>query len=985
MRTNQLARVMGIALAACMLLAPALFAQLPTGTATGRVVDADGAGLPGVTVTADSPALQGARVAVTGTNGEFKLAFLPPGSYKLSYELEGFATAIQEVVISGSQTQNVNVTMKVAEVVEEIVVTSALEVISEGAGAKTTYGIDEIEDLPVNRNIRSASLLTPGVAATGPKQANSRAAALSISGAQSFESLYLVNGVVVNENIRGQALNLFIEDAIQEFTTITNGASAEYGRFTGGVINVLTKSGGNQFDGSIRRSFTQDDWSKNTEFFDEEQDDTLNETDELTFGGPFWKDHIWFFAAYRDIGESSINRTTAAPTSISYNSVSTQERLEGKITVTPHPSHSLVANYLEIEQTTTNSGFGNVLDLASLSDRNDPQELKAGHYTGIFGSSFFVEAQYSEREWLVSEGGGSQFTDLIGGTLIRHSNVNTRYHTGTFCGVCPPETRGNDNTLAKASYFLTTENAGSHDIVFGYDTFTDIRQSDNHQSGSDFQLWHGEAPIVQGGDIFPVLNPSGPLAGFDWVVWFPILEGSKGTDLVTNSAYVNDTWQVNEKLSLSLGLRYDENDGRDAEGKLIAQDNRISPRLGLNYDVNGDGEWIINASAGRYVASLNNGAADQTSAAGSPAVFVSRYGGPAINVDGVTQTQDQALQTVFDWWFANGGTSDPSGNLSNLPGLFYSNIPGATSVIEDSLDSPYVDEVSFGVSKRLGNKGIVRADVVFREFGDFYAQETSLRTGRTTLDSGTFDRTVIYNENDLLEREYFGLLTNFRYRATDKLSINGNYTYSEAEGNFNGESAGSGAINGGALDYPEYTEASWNRPIGPLSTDQTHNLRLWAIYDVFNNDHHSLNASVLFNYASGTPYSGILTIDPSPFVDNPGYLTPTTSVSYFVTDRGAFKTDDVTRVDLSVNYTFNWNMFNRDFEVFIQPELLNVLDEQTFTRVDSTVDNIAPFNPFTTTPVEGVNYNFGSDFGNPLTPEDITLPRTYRVSVGFRF
>ena len=979
MRTNQLARVTGIALAAILLLAPTLFAQLPTGTITGGVSDEDAAGLPGVTVTATSSALQGSRSAVTGANGDFKLAFLPPGTYKLTYELEGFATAIQEVVVSGSQTQNLSVTMKVAEVVEEIVVTSALEVISEGSGTKTTYGIDEIEDLPISRNIRSASLLTPGVTATGP------GGNLSIAGAMSFESLFLVNGVVVNENIRGQALNLFIEDAIQEFTTVTNGASAEYGRFTGGVVNVLTKSGGNEFDGSYRRSFTQDDWSEPTDLFDEELDDTLNKTDELTLGGPFWKDHIWFFAAYRDIGESSVNRTTAAPTSISYNRVSTEERLEGKVTLTPHPSHSLVVNYLEIEQATTNSSFGSILDLASLSDRNDPQELKAGHYTGIFGSNFFVEAQYSERDYLIGDGSGSQSRDLVGGTLLRWANPNLRYHTGTFCGVCPAESRNNDNTLAKASYFLTTDSGGSHDIVVGYDSFTDIRLSDNHQSGSDFQLWHGNDPIFQGNDIFPVFDPASPNGAFDWIVWFPILEGSKGTDLVTNSFYVNDTWQVNEKLSLSLGLRYDENDGRDAEGKLVADDNRISPRLGLTYDLKGDGDWILNATVGRYVAAINNGAADQTSAAGTPAVFVSSYFGPAINVNGPELTQDQAIQQVFDWFLANGGTTDPNGDLSSLPGLFYANIPGATAVIEDTLASPYVDEITFGVSKRLGSKGIVRADFVLREFGDFYAQETSLRTGRVTLPSGTFDRTVIYNEDDLLTREYTGILTNFRYRATDRLSINGNYTWSETEGNFNGETAGSGSINGGILAYPEYTDIRWNSPEGELSSNQTHSLRLWGIYDIFNTDHHSLSASVLYNFSSGTPYSETVSVDPRPFVTNPGYLSPPTSVTYFVSDRGAFNTDDISRFDLSLNYSFNWNLWNQDFEVFIQPEILNVFNEQAFTTVDTTTNRLSAFNPFTETPVLGTHYERGNDFGNPLSPAGISLTRTYRFSVGFRF
>ncbi|MEM9598658.1 MAG: TonB-dependent receptor [Acidobacteriota bacterium] len=988
MRTNRtLARATLLALAAGLLLASGAFAQAPTGNVTGKVVDPDGAPLPGVTVTGESPNLQGARVVVTGADGGFKLAFLRPGNYKVTYELEGFSTAVQEVVVSGAQDKSVgSVTLSLAAEVEEIVVTGALETISEGTGAETTYSIDEIDDLPVARNIRSATLLTPGVAATGPKQSGSRQAPLSISGAMSFESLYLVNGVVVNENLRGQSLDLFIEDAIQEFTAVTSGASAEYGRFTGGVINVLTKSGGNDFSGSYRRSFTQDDWSSETDFFEEPLDDTLNEREEITIGGPFWKDHLWFFGAYRDIGDNSQNRTTAAPTSISYNRVATQERLEGKLTLTPHPSHSIVANYLEIEATTTNSSFGQVLDLDSLSDRSDPQDLKAGHYTGIFGSNFFAEAQYSERAFELGVGSGSQSLDLIDGTVIQWNGPGSRYGTGTFCGVCGGELRDNENTLAKGSYFLSTEGSGSHDIVFGYDTFTDVRQSDNKQSGSDFIVWHGNDPIFQGNDIFPVFGAGTAQDQFDWIVWFPILEGSLGTDFTTNSLYVNDSWQLNDRWSFNLGLRYDENDGVDAEGKQVADDSRISPRLGATYDVKGDGDLIVNASLGRYVAGINNGAADQTSAAGTPAIFAAFYGGPSINAGGgPLLTQEEALAVVFDWWTSNGGLTSPDGDLSALPGLFFADIPGATTVIDTTLDSPYVDELSVGFTKRIGNKGLFRADVVLREFGDFYAQRTTTDTGQITIDAGTFDRTLVYNEDDLLERDYKGLHTQFRYRATDRLTLAGNYVLSNAEGNFNGETAGSGAVNGTPLNYPEYREARWNTPVGDLTTDQRHRLNLWAVYSLLDTDRHSLNGSALVRYASGTPYSLVASIDPRPFVTNPGYLTPPSAMNYFIGGRGSLETDDITTLDLSLNYSFKWNMWNRGFEIFVQPEILNVLDEQGFVSVDNTVDNLAPFNPFTETPVEGVNFERGDDFGNPQVPEDINLPRTFRVSVGVRF
>ena len=89
-----------------------------------------------------------------------------------------------------------------------------------------------------------------------------------MAGALSFESQYLINGVVVNENLRGQALNLFIEDAIQETKISTGAISAEYGRFGGGVVNMITKSGGNTFSGSFRTTFNNDGWRSLTPYPD---------------------------------------------------------------------------------------------------------------------------------------------------------------------------------------------------------------------------------------------------------------------------------------------------------------------------------------------------------------------------------------------------------------------------------------------------------------------------------------------------------------------------------------------------------------------------------------------------------------------------------------------------------------------------------------------------------------------------------------------
>ena len=252
-RNPRWAPVLAIGLIASLLVAPQVLAQNPTGTLIGKVLDVQGNYLPGVTVTATSPNLQGARTAITGVNGDYKFAFLPAGTYEVTYELEGFPSAVREVRMSAAQTQISDIQMQDPTVVEEtIVVTSALETISETSSAASTYSQDEVEKLPVARTVLNASLLTPGVADTGPRGSTSTQGNVTIAGAMSFENLWLVNGVVINENLRGQALDLYIEDAVQETTTTVSGVSAEYGRFTGGVVNALTKSGGNEFSGSLR-------------------------------------------------------------------------------------------------------------------------------------------------------------------------------------------------------------------------------------------------------------------------------------------------------------------------------------------------------------------------------------------------------------------------------------------------------------------------------------------------------------------------------------------------------------------------------------------------------------------------------------------------------------------------------------------------------------------------------------------------------------
>ncbi|MDH3308682.1 MAG: carboxypeptidase regulatory-like domain-containing protein, partial [Acidimicrobiia bacterium] len=330
-------RVLGVMALAVLLLGSQVVAQVPTGELTGRVQDESAAPLPGVTITATSAKLQGSRVVASDGNGNYKVPLLPPGTYTVTFELDGFATAVQQAKINAGQTQNSDpVTMQLSSVEEEIVVTGELETISKSLTGAATYEKDEVELLPVTGTLAGTTALAPGVHTTGP------GGNITISGAMSFENLFLMNGVVMNENVRGQPFDLFIEDAIQETTVSASGVSAEYGRFTGGVVNAITKSGGNQFEGSFRASLVNDDWVSKTELSPDRLDD-INETLSATLGGYIVKDHLWFFAAARDV-ETMENQTTRAVTNIPFTRNDTEERLEGKLTLSPHPSHSIIAS-----------------------------------------------------------------------------------------------------------------------------------------------------------------------------------------------------------------------------------------------------------------------------------------------------------------------------------------------------------------------------------------------------------------------------------------------------------------------------------------------------------------------------------------------------------------------------------------------------------------------------------------------------------------
>jgi outer membrane receptor for ferrienterochelin and colicin len=973
-------------------LAVTAFAQVPTGNLAGRVDDGKEA-LPGVLVTVTSPNLQGARTAATTVNGDYIFAFLPPGDYHVRFELQGFQTQETTVKVNAAQTHTLNATMPQAKVAEEVTVTGSYETISGAANAASTFTKQLVDQLPVGRTIAAAVIASPGTSTSGP------GGAVTISGGQSYENLWLVNGVVVNENVRQQALPLFIEDAVQETTTTSSGVSAEFGRFAGGVVTMLTKSGGNQFSGSLRAGLSNPHWNSQRpgEATPTNKTTTLWE---VTLGGFAWKDHLWFFVAGRDTGKAVTSRQTQL-TNIPYDTVSQEKRYEGKLTFSLTPEHRIVGSYNKIDQTTTGSPYTLAqMDLRSLVNRKDPQTLWAVNYTGVLSDNFFVEGQYSKRNYSIGIGSGSLYTDRIFGTLLLdRSRASRRWWSPTFCapGIpgCPEKLRDNKDWLVKGSWFMSTPTVGTHDVTFGYDHFEEFNLEENHQSGSDYRIYTTGAYIDRD-PIVPIFSSTA--ARYTYFYYQPQLTPSIGSQMRTNSIYVNDKWKLNNNLSFNVGVRYDKNDGTDSGGNVVSKDSRISPRLSASWDVRSDGDLILNASLSRYVTSIigTGNVGDGASLAGLTSVYL-KYGGPDINTDpNHLVSTEQALQQFFAWLDSVGGAFTWAGNSKNwFSGPSY---PGLTPVLLSSLNSPYTDEYTIGAIKRLGNNGMVRFDYVHRKFGSFYSTQTDLTTGTWTNPAGlSGDRSVVTNApSGVLERKYDGFHFSGQYRFSDRLTLGGNYTLSFAKGNVIGETDVNGPIRVD-LSYPQYYQARWNFPTGYLSIDQRHRLRLFGTWDAVASKYHRVTIGLAQYWTTGTPYSAVGTVVVSNYVPNPGYKTPSAAANqgYYFSRRGAYRLDDVMSTDLSITYAFVPKLFGTGIQLYVKPEVRNVFNRQAVTNVDTSVDTnytdatLKAFNPFTETPVEGVNWRkrvtSSTAFGKPSAPTDYQAPRTYLVAVGLRF
>ena len=324
-----------------------VFAQsATTGSIEGTVSDVNGAAVPGVTVKVKSPTSISAQSGTTDDGGRFKILNLPPGRYSVEIESQkGFSKFEKtEVEVGLSRTASIEVQLQPQGAQANVTITdtsgAAVDVSANTTGTNVTS--EQFSNMPTQRTVQSLYTIAPTVARSGLRDASGRDRDPSVAGSSGPENNYILDGVnTTDPAFGGSGANLPFE-FVQEVEIKTGAYGAEYGRATGGIFNVITKSGGNEFHGDAFGYFTNKGLVRETKQFPftGSAPDGFSELDAgVDVGGPIMKDKLWFFGAFNPQRRKNyfLTQTFHAPV----NNQITTPFYSGKVTWAINQKHTL--------------------------------------------------------------------------------------------------------------------------------------------------------------------------------------------------------------------------------------------------------------------------------------------------------------------------------------------------------------------------------------------------------------------------------------------------------------------------------------------------------------------------------------------------------------------------------------------------------------------------------------------------------------------
>jgi outer membrane receptor protein involved in Fe transport len=889
----------------------ALAAAQTTGEIRGTVVDARGGGLPGATVDVTSPSLQGSRTTVTGAGGSFQLPALPPGTYKVTVTLAGFGKAEQQTQVRLDATASVAVTLQVAAT-EQIVVTGEAPVVdvSTTTGG-SNYGSSVIDRLPVGRNYTDIVKSNPGVSQDRADR-QGRAAALTVYGSTSAENSFIIDGVDTTNVIRGLQGKVINNEFIQEVEVKTDSYRAEYGNATGGIINVITKSGGNTFNGSVFGRYNSAALRANEVFTANDSDTftgTLTPAEEkwdygANLGGYFVKDRVWFFGAYNRVTDNqqiSPPRGVVAGDEFPLDSVS--NLWSGKVTVNVTTGVTLVGTAFS-DPTAVDGAIRtpNSTDPGSYLGHRDIGGVDYGARANIlFGSVGLLTLQgsrHNDRFELTGTDAGNaiQFTDEtvpppfpVTGGLGRINGYQdfNKSHRDQYTGDFVAYVQNHEIKVGAAYIQRSTE---------AIDLFTGGQQVSkriDEDSGTIYYAHTFFGSRLAGGPAVPVPFNDVHLNSNDY------------------SAFLQDSWKILPNLTLDAGLRFDRTDVKGFDGKVVSRlTNEWQPRVGVIWDFTNQGTSKVYAFYGRFYYAIPTD------------INVRDFGSELF----VTTYNFDPLSTVHDPTAPGHPRPDQQGGAFNEP--IDANIRGmyqdeVTLGVEKALDPTFSVELK-GMYRRLGNAIDDRCDLDYSAPVNLGNSCANINPGGTGLwASGNFPWYDGYSlggfhdapapQSPKAKRLYRAIELSARKTVGSWLWLQASYVYSSVRGNYDGAvHESTGQTDPGLnedFDYP----ATYPNAYGRLFLDRPHQFRIDAAYTA----PFGLTAGLQFYVRSGVPLDQLRS-------DWPDYLG---SNLYMIQRGSAGRTPTEYEANLSLGYSFTEGPVTIVPQVFVY----NVLNRQSET------------------------------------------------------
>jgi len=959
--------------AACALLVavyiPCIaFSQGTTGTLRGQVVDELGVAVSGQTVTISNPRTGQNRAVTTGQSGRFQVELLP-GDYTLHSSGTGY-TSIRVEHVTVPVDSAVDLTLPVTETaIDEIVVYGNAIPLMRTAVGETGLQISraEIEQLPVQRNIESVALLAPG---TVPGIAffsyGDPKTLVSFGGASVAENAYFIDGLNVTDFRNGLGGSSVPFEFYDQFQVKTGGYSAEFGRSTGGVINAVTRRGSNDFEFGIV-SYLQPEWLRGSSPDTYRHDGPLYDrnsidhgsswTVDMYAGGPLIKDRLFFFALYepRDFEETYMLR--------GFTDELTNNRIAddfwgSNLTWNINDYHSLNYTAFTDDRGVVEYHYDYDADNYSVGELvGDATSYKGGEnhivsYDGQVGNNLAVSAL-----WGVNNQNSAVQSSNDKDCPVVQDDSDSAISGRAGCWV--KFLTGVGTKQRNVYRFDVTYTLGDHVVRAGFDR--EDREDYDFGLYSGFSLtrdlpggvlyryesWNVGDQLPNGA-IVPDVNGDGSRA--DTVQYrYRSLGGTFET--VTRAWYLEDTWELGDTVSVSVGVRNEAFRNYNADGdKFFDVKSQWAPRLALSWSPAGSVEQTVSLHWGRYHLPLM----------GLP---VAVFGSGLID---------------YQQWFVHDGNRD--GRTAAPANVDANGVPTGTelgsvlvradgsaqdtrAVLDTDLDPMYQDEWIVGYERRIGENWLAGIRYVRRELKSLIedvstligleaigfpgATDDSQACSYVITNPGT-DMTTFCDVNGVLQetflpadalgipeghRRYEAVELTMQKALSDRWMLQGSYTWSKNKGNVEGLVKSERGWDIAHLTPDFDVPAAMDGAYGYLPNDRRHKFRLWGLYEATERLTVTANAFA----QSGRPVNAFGRLHPIhgfEFYDT-FYLEQPDGTFEFRPRGSMGRTDWVTSVDLAAIYAFRWQ---DTADVELRAEVFNLFDADSGTAINEHVE-----------------------------------------------